>query len=264
MRRKVRSAVSFFVAAAFALAGCAALDTVNPRRQANSSNPHSASSHVEQPLALAGGSIVGTLMIPDGAGSDSPRGVVINPVTDAAELLRAGLIVARYHLNWPSLPKSPDTEAATPQANEPRGESQSVGVWLLASPNAKVIGRAYFELVWAEGSAARSLVEHLAGLDFVAADRIGMAGISTNGFKVYSALLSGVPLRAGVIVGACADYHAFLRDSPLALDGADRLDLEPSYGNWLREHEPIRHADRLVGTALLLVNGGRDRIIPSE
>lgn len=206
-------------------------------------------------MSLDGGRVGGTLTVPDGA--PARLGVVINPVTDAEALLRSGMAVARYHINWPPPPSPP----ANGLAAVDRGKT--VGVWLLASPSADVIGRAYFELIWAEGMAARSVVEHLSGLDFVAADRIGMAGISTNGFKVYSALLSGVPLRAAAIVGACADYHGFLRDSPVALDGGE-LALQADYEAWLREREPIRHAERLPPAALLMINGGRDHVIPTD
>ncbi len=206
-------------------------------------------------------------MIPAGADRGSPRGVVINPILDPRLLIQRGLIVVRYRPHWGSLPKRPQKagteEERTPAGTDPNASAdKSVGVWLLASPNPQVIGQSYFRLISSEGRAAKSVVEYLAGLDFVDADRIGMAGISTNGFKVYSALLSDVPLAAAVIVGACGDYHAFLRDSPVALDGAV-LDLDPDYERWLRAREPIRNADRLTGAALLLVNGGRDHVIPT-
>ncbi len=208
------------------------------------------------------GWIRGTVMIPAGAEGGSPRGVVINPILDPLLLIERGLVVVRYRPHWGSLPKRPQnarTEARTKTAKE-AAAGESVGVWLLASPNPHVIGQSYFRLIWSDGNAAKSVVEYLAGLDFVDADRIGMAGISTNGFKVYSALLSDAPLAAAVIVGACGDYHAFLHDSPVALDGA-ALDLDPDYERWLLAREPIRNTDRLVGTALLLVNGGRDHVI---
>jgi hypothetical protein len=239
------------------VAGCAVVEPAGERPLAEA-NPTSAASVTERPIWLRDGAIRGTVTIPAGAAAASRRGVVVNPVTDAAALVERGMVVARYQLHWPSLLADPGPPRVAPAPDA----AQTVGVWLLASPSPKVIGRTYFELIWAEGTAARSVVDHLASLDFVAADRIGLAGISTNGFKVYSALLAGVPLRAAVIVGACGDYHAFLRDSPVALAGAE-LDLDPEYESWLREREPIRHADRLVTAALLLVNGGRDHVIPS-
>lgn len=241
---------------ALALAGCTVVDGGRSNHSPAVVDPDPWS---EQALSLDSGRVVGTLFLPHAASPAAPVAVVINPVTDAPELLRAGMAVARYHINWPPRPSpAPGDEAES----KPHGE-QGVGVWLLASPSPAVIGKTYFQLVWAEGTAARAVVEYLAGLDVVAADRIGIAGISTNGFKVYSALLSGLPLRAAVIVGACADYHSFLRDSPVALGGGE-LALDADYEAWLRDREPIRHPDRLPPAALLLVNGGADHVIPND
>ncbi len=231
-------------------------DEPGAKRAERYSNPTGA--YTEQTFSLRNGWIRGTLMIPAGAGRKSPRAVVINPVVDPAPLLERGIVVARYSPHWGSLPRP-----VVPAAPEPKhaGDEQ-VGVWLLASPSPRVIGESYFRLITVSGEAAAEVVAYLVGLDFVDAERIGMAGISTNGFKVYSALMAGVPLRAAVIVGACGDYHAFLRDSPVALAGA-ALDLDPDYDGWLQEREPIRHPARLVGAAVLLVNGGRDHVIPT-
>lgn len=251
-----------------AVVGCSQGTTapLAPRAVASEPTPAAPLGFSERPFSLRNGWIRGTLLVPAGASSSSRRGVVINPILDPAPLLERGFVVARYRPHWGSLPHRPQAgetdEDRSPDQKEDRSRDQkTVGVWLLASPSPRVIGQSYFRLIWAEGRSAASVVEYLAGLDFVDAEKIGMAGISTNGFKVYAALLADVPLRAAVIVGACGDYHAFLRDSPVALAGA-ALDLEPEYERWLQEHEPIRHSERFVGSSLMLVNGGRDHVIP--
>ena len=66
-----------------------------------------------------------------------------------------------------------------------------------------------------------------------------------------------------MIVGACGDYHSFLRDSPVALGGGE-LELAGEYERWLREREPVRHPETVARAALLLVNGGRDHVIPKQ
>ncbi len=209
-------------------------------------------------FVLAGGFIHGEMMIPAGS-SEIARPVIVNPLLDPTRLLARGAVVVRYHLNWESIPtpQPPAESAAEKKARNP------VGTWLLASPSAAVIGRGYFQLIWSAGKSAKRVCEYLATLPFVDPDRIGMAGMSTTGFKVFSALLAGTPLRAAVVVAACADYHSFLRDSPIALNGAD-LDLDPAYESWLRAHEPVRHVRRFADTALLAVNGGEDHVIPTD
>jgi hypothetical protein len=248
------------VATLAAMGGCSpgSVAPVTPRAPVPPPNPTAPVEFSEQTFSLHNGWIRGTLLVPAGASSASRRGVVINPLLDPARLLERGLVVARYRPHWDSLPHRPQPK----EPDRDRSDDQTVGVWLLASPSPRVIGQSYFHLIWAEGKSAGSVVEYLAGLDFVDTAKIGMAGISTNGFKVYAALLADVPLRAAVIVGACGDYHAFLRDSPVALGGAT-LDLEPDYELWLRQREPIRNGQRFVGSSLMLVNGGRDHVIPS-
>ncbi len=224
-----------------------------------------ASAAVEQPFVLQNGWIRGSITIPAGVDRGSPRPAVINPVVDPAALLERGIVVVRYRPHWGALPRPPRSAArAEPgSAGEKDSAEKPVGVWLFASPSPRVIGQAYFRLIWASGAAAATVVRHLATVEVIDAERIGMAGISTNGFKVYSALFAGTPLRAAVIVGACGDYHSFLQDSPVALAGGE-LDLEPDYEGWLVEREPVSRPESLIGTALLLVNGGKDHVIPTD
>ncbi len=212
-------------------------------------------------LSLAKGFVQLTLTIPPPKPGHDKQPVIINPIVDQNELLERSIVVARYRLNWAALPKP--QQPKKPRVAETSTRKKSVGTWLLASPSAAVIGKGYFGLIWTEGTSAKQVVEHLRTLPFVDPERIGIAGISTNGFKALSAILAGVPLRAAVVVGACPDYHSFLANSPLAL-GGDTLNLEPEYETWLSEHEPLRQAGRLTQTALLLVNGGKDHVIPVQ
>jgi hypothetical protein len=41
------------------------------------------------------------------------------------------------------------------------------------------------------------------------------------------------------------------------------LDLDPAYARWLDEHDPIRHPERLVHAAVLMVNGKGDKAVPA-
>jgi hypothetical protein len=138
----------------------------------------------------------------------------------------------------------------------------TVGVWLLASPSAKVIGQGYFRLIWADTSAVPAVLDLLSTLPEVDPSRIGMAGISTNGFKVLSAIPQDHRLRAAVVVAACGDYHTFLERSSLAMNGTP-LDLDPTYDAWLCEHEPILNPERFTDTALLMAAGGHDLAMPA-
>jgi len=91
--------------------------------------------------------------------------------------------------------------------------------------------------------------------------RLGIAGTSTGGITALQALAADRRLTAAATVVACGDYLDFLHRSTLGLEGAP-LDLEPTYQRWLRAHEPIRHPERIVHAALLMVNGSDDRAIP--
>ena len=217
----------------------------------------------ELEVSLAGGFIELTLTIPPPLPGQDKQPVIINPIVEQNELLERSIVIARYRLKWPILPKQAPPTKGQPPAEAKPNPKKSVGVWLLASPSAAVIGKGYFSLIWADGNSAKQVIEHLRTLPFVDPDRIGIAGISTNGFKALSAILAGAPLRAAVVVGACPDYHSFLANSPVALGGTS-LDLEPEYEAWLNEREPLRQARRLTKTALLLVNGGKDHVIPSQ
>jgi hypothetical protein len=204
-------------------------------------------------FSLQNGWITVTVEVPVGISGRRP--VVIRSVSDPNALLNRGIILVNYRLNWELL------KGLVQPATEPPPE-KTVGVWLLASPSATVIGEGYFKLIWADAAAVPAVIDLLYTLPEVDPSRIGMAGISTNGFKVLSAILQDRRLRAAVVVAACGDYHTFLEQSSLAMNGSP-LDLDPAYDAWLRKHEPIRNPDRFTDTALLVAAGGQDSAMPA-
>ncbi|TMA56511.1 MAG: hypothetical protein E6J75_09560 [Deltaproteobacteria bacterium] len=91
--------------------------------------------------------------------------------------------------------------------------------------------------------------------------RTGMTGSSTNGFITLQAVAADGRLSAAVAVAACGDHLRFLRFSSMGMAGQP-LQLDPEYERWLHGQEPIRHSERLVHAALLVVNRVDDPLIP--
>jgi dienelactone hydrolase len=190
-----------------------------------------------------------------------PKPAVVSYVEELRRpLLENGFVVVTYVLHWEYLrglvpPPQPPAPGAPPPP-------KPVGKWLLASPSAQVIGQGYLSLIDANG---RNTVPEV--LDAVATDpdvdsaRLGIVGFSTNGFTALQAASWNPQLRAVVAIAACGDYHRFLHESTLAMNG-EPLDLAPDYDRWLRDVEPVRHPLRLVDAAVLMVNGRRDLPIP--
>jgi pimeloyl-ACP methyl ester carboxylesterase len=187
-----------------------------------------------------------------------PKPAVVSYVDEfRTPLLERGMVVVTYALHWEYLrwlvPPPP------PEAPPP---ATPVGKWLLASPSPQVIGKGYLELI--DGNARNTMPDVL---DAVAADpdvdpaRLGIVGFSTNGFTALQAAAWNPRLRAVVAIAACGDYHRFLHESSLAMNG-EPLDLAPDYDGWIRNVEPVRHPLRLVDAAVLMVNGRRDLPIP--
>ncbi len=187
-----------------------------------------------------------------------PKPTVVSYVEELrAPLLERGFVVVTYAIHWEylkGLVKPPPADAPPPP--------KPVGKWLLASPSPQVIGRGYLGLIDAN---ARNTIPVV--LDAAAADpdvdpaRLGIVGFSTNGFTALQAASWNPRLRAVVAIAACGDYHRFLHESSLAMNG-EPLDLAPDYEQWLRDVEPVRHPMRLVGAAILMVNGRCDLPIP--
>jgi dienelactone hydrolase len=202
--------------------------------------------------ALRNGWISVKLEIPPGP--PGPRPAIVSPLGDRAALLGRGLALVTYRLNWPQVP------ALAPPPPPP---GRTVGVWLLASPTPRLIGRGYFGLIAATADALPHVLDYLATVPEIDVGRIGISGSSTHGFTAFSALLLDRRFRAAVIVAACGDYHEFLHGSNLAMNG-EPLDLDPRYDAWLRAHEPVEHPERIVPTPLLMINGGRDLAVPAS
>jgi dienelactone hydrolase len=107
------------------------------------------------------------------------------------------------------------------------------------------------------------VLDYLVTVPEVDARRIGIVGASTNGFIALQAVAHDRRLAAASVLSACGDYHAFLRDSTLGMDGAP-LALEPDYDRWLRGIEPIRAPERVTHAAVLMVNRDGDPVIPIQ
>ena len=194
------------------------------------------------------------LQIPPTAAGRKPA--VIGSVPDPDALLAAGVILVGYKINWEILSGlQPPGPPAPPAEN-------TVGVWLLAAPTAKTVGKAYFELIMhAAEHVIPRIVDHLRTLPDVDPDRIGVGGISTSGFTALGAVAADRRLAAATVVVACGEWRTFLHESSLAMNGK-ALDLDPAYDRWLRAKDPVAHPGRLVHAAVLMVNGTADTAIP--
>ncbi len=187
--------------------------------------------------------------------TDEPRkAAVISTLGDHGELLREGLLVVTYRVNWelrnPTPPPPPPPDANT------------VGKWILASPSAGVLGRSYLRsLTTTANEVIPKIVDWLVTVPDVDPARLGIVGASSNGFITLQAVARDPRLKVAVALSACGDYHLFLRDSSLGMAGAP-LALDPDYEYWLRRQEVVRHPQRLVHAALLMVNRDGDPIIP--
>ena len=213
--------------------------------------PPPATEYLVREAQLAGGGIAVKLEVP--LTPQGPKPALIALIGNVRPLLSAGFVVVTYSIDWNAL-KRP-----TP---EPLNSETAVGTWVLQSPSAGVLGERYLREI---ATIATQLVPQV--IDWVARDRdvdparIGMAGGSTNGFITLQAAAADARLRAVVAIAACADYHGFLRDSSMGLRGQP-LALDDAYEQWVREQELIRRPDRLVHTAVLMVNRSGDELIP--
>jgi dienelactone hydrolase len=210
-------------------------------------------------LTLANGFYTVDVLVP--TAFPSPRPAVISLLGEHDALLDAGLAVVTYQIHWELL-KGPD---ATPPTTRPPASvppRKTYGKWLLASSDPRMIGQGYFQLIVGNAEdTVPKVIDALSALPDVDARRLGIAGTSTNGFVVLQALMADRRLTAGAAIVACGDYHRFLQASSLAMDGGP-LELDPDYESWLHTKEPIRHPERIVHAALLMMNGADDRAIP--
>lgn len=178
---------------------------------------------------------------------------VISTLGDRSMLLRQGFVIATYRINW-HVRTPPETRAEAGEAG--------VGKWVLASPSPAVLGREYLRTIATiADDAIPKIVDYLATVPEVDPARIAMTGNSTNGFVALQAAARDRRLAAVVVLAACGDYHRFLRDSTMGMEGRP-LALAPDYERWLGANEVIRRPRRLVHAAVLLVNRDHDPIIP--
>ncbi len=183
-----------------------------------------------------------------------PRKPTVIAMGDRSALLGRGFLVVTYRINWDVHNQSPP--AAPPPAEAPVGE------WVLASPSPDVLGREYLRAVATTANEViPKIVDWLVTVPEVDPARIGIIGASTNGLVTLQAVARDHRIAAAVALAACGDYHAFLRDSSMGMDGQP-LALDPAYERWIRTQEIVRHPQRAVHTALLMVNRNRDPVIP--
>jgi hypothetical protein len=181
-----------------------------------------------------------------------PKPTVIALAGGTRQLMGAGFVAVTYKINW-ELVRGP---VPTPP---PR---QAVGMWVLASPSAAVLGERYLRDITAEGTQyVPAVIDWLVTLPDIDTKRIGMAGGSTNGFTTLQALAHDRRLRTAVVIAACGDYHGFLRHSSMGMRGKP-LALDPPYERWIQSQEIVRRPRRVVHAALLMINRVGDELIP--
>lgn len=180
------------------------------------------------------------------------RPALISLLGDTRPIVAAGFAAATYRIDWRLLRPTPP-----PVAGE-----RAVGRWVLLSASAALLGERYLREIAAMGTRYVPLIiDWLQTVPEIDPERIGMAGGSTNGFVTLQAVAADTRLGAAVAIAACGDYHLFLRDSSMGMNGLP-LALDPEYSRWLETQELARHPERALPTALLMVNRSGDPLIP--
>lgn len=180
-----------------------------------------------------------------------PKPAIIALIGEPRELVGAGFVAVTYTIDWRLLKRPTPPPAA-----------QAVGKWVLASPSAAVLGEAYLrEIVTTATEYIPAIIDWLETVPEVDTRHIGMAGASTNGFVTLQATAANRRIRAAVALAACADYHSFLRDSSMGMEGKP-LALDPAYDRWIQSQEIIRHPRLMVHAALFMKNRVGDQLIP--
>lgn len=242
----VRSLAGWLPTALLLLAGCATPPAAPPLPPGTPVPTE----YLVREAKLARGAVVVRLDIP--LAPAGPKPAVIATGGSTRQLLDAGIVGVTYSVYWQVLKGPTPTPVADP-----------VGMWVLASPSADVLGERYLREI--DSTASEIVPQVLDWLatqsDVVDASRLGMVGASTNGFVALQAAAADERLRAVVAIAACGDYHRFLRFSSMGLQGAP-LVLTPAYEAWIREREIVRHPQRLLGRAVLMINRAQDLLIP--
>ncbi|MDX2168999.1 MAG: prolyl oligopeptidase family serine peptidase [Deltaproteobacteria bacterium] len=228
-----------------AVCGCRA--AVDPPAAPRGAIPAPATEYLVKEGRVVNGLVAVRAEMPPGLHERRP--VVVTLLGNPHELVAAGFIAVSYEVNWNRLRGVP-----TPTAN-------TVGSWVLASPSADVLGQAYLRDVARNAEIVTPVLDWVATLPEADMAHVGIAGASTHGFAALQAAASDQRLRAAVAIAACGDYHGFLRDSSMGVAGQP-LALAPAYEEWLQAQEVVRHPDRLVHAAVLMINRAGDRVIP--
>jgi len=181
-----------------------------------------------------------------------PKPAVIGSFGARRTLADAGAVVVSFEYD----PKThPDALAAASEA------SGAAGAWMLRSESPAVIGRNYLHSIAARAEALVRVVDLIASRPDVDPTRIAVVGSSTHGFAALQAAVRDHRIGVVVVLLACGDYHAFLRESWLGMKGKP-LALDPDYERWIETVELVRHPERLLPTKVLLVGRTGDETIP--
>ncbi|TMB42853.1 MAG: hypothetical protein E6J55_14665 [Deltaproteobacteria bacterium] len=222
-----------------------------PHRQPVPPPPARAAADVAQETKLDNGFLTVRVEVPPAPAG--PKPVVVSPLGERDALRSAGAVVITYEANWQLL--EPFKAGQPPPKN-------TVGVWLLASPTPKTIGKGFFNLIdYYANTAIPKVLDYVTTLPEVDPTRIGIAGSSTYGFIALQAVAADRRLAAAAAVLACGDYRTFLHYSNLAMNGQP-LDLDEGYARWIDAQDPALHPERLVHAAVLMINGTADQAIP--
>lgn len=103
-------------------------------------------------------------------------------------------------------------------------------------------------------------------------ESVGMMGVSMGGFITVLSTTSEGRIKAAVSVVAGAHYEALMRQQLqprglgdlLALGREPLEHLEKSATDFIERYDPINHIDRFNAVPLLLLNGGKDDLVPVE
>jgi hypothetical protein len=187
-----------------------------------------------------------------------PKPAVLTMIGERPRMLRAGLVTISYQVHWEQLEP---LRRALPPAPAPE---RTWGKWLLTSPSPKTVGKGYFDAITGDATGViPRVLDAVAGMSGIDMTRLGIVGTSTTGFKALQAIAHDPRFTAAVVVAACGDYHRFLYGSSLGMGGTF-LDLGADYEAQLHAIEPVRHPERFTRTALLLLSGADDPVIPAR
>jgi len=103
-------------------------------------------------------------------------------------------------------------------------------------------------------------------------ESVGMMGVSMGGFITILSTTLDRRIKAAVSVVAGAYYGALMRQQLQPKGLGDLLgltrkpleNLEDSAINFIEKYDPINHVDRFKPVPLLLLNGGKDDLVPLE